>query len=93
MGVNSLPKTVTRLRRCCYLNLGPSEPEFSTLTTLATEPPCLQILSHVFTVSPDTELTPPEFALLLAGCGLGKGFWMGHFGALSDRSTILPVKR
>ena len=40
MGVNSLPETVTRQRCGCDLNLGPSEPESSTLTTrLYTEPP------------------------------------------------------
>ena len=33
MGVNSLPKTVTRQRRGCNLNPGPSAPESSTLTT------------------------------------------------------------
>jgi len=33
MGVNSLPKTVTRQRRDCELNPGPSAPESSTLTT------------------------------------------------------------
>jgi len=33
MGVNSLPKTVTRQRRSCDLNPGPSAPESSTLTT------------------------------------------------------------
>ena len=33
MGVNGLPKTVTRQRRGCDLNLGPSAPESSTLTT------------------------------------------------------------
>ena len=33
MGVNSLPKTVTRQRRGCDLNPGPSAPEPSTLTT------------------------------------------------------------
>ena len=33
MGVNSLPKTVTRQRRDCALNPGPSAPESSTLTT------------------------------------------------------------
>ena len=33
MGVNSLRKTVTRQRRCCDLNPGPSAPESSTLTT------------------------------------------------------------
>jgi len=33
MGVNSLPKTVTRQRRDCDLNQGPTAPESSTLTT------------------------------------------------------------
>jgi len=33
MGVNSLPKTVTRQRRDYDLNPGPSAPESSTLTT------------------------------------------------------------
>jgi len=33
MGVNSLPKTVTRQRRDCDLNPGPSATESSTLTT------------------------------------------------------------
>jgi len=33
MGVSSLPKTVTRQRRDCDSNPGPSAPESSTLTT------------------------------------------------------------
>jgi len=33
MGVNSLPRTVTRRRRGCDLNLGPTAPESSTPTT------------------------------------------------------------
>jgi len=33
MGVNSLPKTVTRQRRSCDLNPGPSASESSSLTT------------------------------------------------------------
>jgi len=33
MGVNSLPKTVTRQRRVCDLNPGLSAPESSMLTT------------------------------------------------------------
>ena len=33
MGVNSLPKTVTRQRRGCALNPGPFAAESSTLTT------------------------------------------------------------
>jgi len=32
-GVNSLPKTVTRQRRDCDLNLDPTAPESSTITT------------------------------------------------------------
>jgi len=39
MGVNSLPKTVTRQRRDCDLNPDTSAPESSTLTTQSTEPP------------------------------------------------------
>ena len=38
MGVNSLRKTVTRQRRGCDLNQGPSAHESSTLTT--------RLLSH-----------------------------------------------
>ena len=34
MGVNSLPKTVTRQHRDCNLNPGPSALESSTLTTV-----------------------------------------------------------
>jgi len=44
MGVNSLPKTVTRQRHDCNLNPGPSVPESSTLTTrLLTHPICHKI--------------------------------------------------
>jgi len=44
MGVNSLPKTVTRQRRDCDLNPGPSAPESSTLTTrLPSHPGCICI--------------------------------------------------
>jgi len=39
MGVNSLPKTVTRQRRGCDLNPGPSAPESSTLAN--------RLLSHL----------------------------------------------
>jgi len=37
MGVNSLPKTITRQRRDCDLNPGPPVPESSTLTTRVAE--------------------------------------------------------
>ena len=42
MGVNSLPKTVTRLRHDCDLNPGPSAPESSTLTTRLPRHPKVQ---------------------------------------------------
>jgi len=38
MGVNSFPKTVTRQRRGCDLNPGPSAHESSTLTTRLLRP-------------------------------------------------------
>ena len=40
MGVNSLPKTVTRQRRGCGFNPGPTAPESSMLTT--------RIPSHIY---------------------------------------------
>ena len=43
MGVNSLPKTVTQQHHGCDLNLGPSAPESSTLTT--------QVPSHPWQVT------------------------------------------
>ena len=49
MGVNSLPRTVTRQHRNCDLNPGPSAPESSTLTT--------QLLSH-----PEHKLLALNFA-------------------------------
>ena len=49
MGVNSLPKTVTRQRRDCDLNPGPSAPESSTLTT--------RLPSHPFTTTTTTTTT------------------------------------
>ena len=54
MGVNSLPKTVTRQRRDCDLNPGPSAPESSTLATrLPSHPPAthrpVRIKSTVWT--------------------------------------------
>jgi len=41
MGANSLPKTITRQRRDCDLNPGPSAPESSTLTTQLTSYPSM----------------------------------------------------
>ena len=42
--MNSLPKTVTRQRRDCDLNLGPTTPESSTLTTRLPNHPMYRVL-------------------------------------------------
>ena len=47
--MNSLPKTVTRQRRDCDLNPGPSAPESSTLTTRLPSHP----LNHSFKQNTD----------------------------------------
>jgi len=41
--VNSLPKNVTRQRRGCDLNPGPSAPESSTLTTRLPSHPAVSL--------------------------------------------------
>ena len=46
MGVNSLPKTVTRQRRGCDLNPGPPAPESSTLTTRLLSHPQLESIEY-----------------------------------------------
>ena len=58
MGVNSLPKTVTRQRHGCDLNPGPSAPESSTLTTRLPSHPSSSIssskpVSHEFSIYGD----------------------------------------
>jgi len=47
MGVNSLPKTVTRQRRSCDLNPGPSAPESSRLTSRLPSHPRKTIISRL----------------------------------------------
>ena len=58
MGVNILLKTVTRQRRDCDLNPGPSAPESSTLTTR------LPSIKHGYVV------THNQFPVLSAHAGL-----------------------
>jgi len=52
MGVNSLPKAVTRQRRGCDLNPGPSVPESNTLTT--------RLSSHSVTTTETGEFLPRD---------------------------------
>jgi len=51
MGVNSLPKTVTRQRRDCDLNMGPSAPEFSTLTTRLPSHPYVEYTDQIISAA------------------------------------------
>ena len=45
--MNSLPKTVTRQRRDCDLNPGPSAPESSTLATRLSSQPDLLLQMYI----------------------------------------------
>ena len=56
--MNSLPKTVTRQRRDCDLNPGPSAPESSTLTTRLPSHPGLTVyMPHSHCHTADTVLS------------------------------------
>ena len=59
MGVNSLPKTVTRQRRDCDLNPGPSAPESSTLTTRLPRP-VFRRITVAFGASPASIVVVPD---------------------------------
>jgi len=58
MGVNRLPKTVTRQRRDCYLNPGPSAPESSTLTTRLPSHPAIAGSSAGWAVAVNSAARP-----------------------------------
>ena len=53
MGVNSLRKTVTRHRRGCDLNPGPTAPQSSTLTTRLPSHPSPRSLTCSFNMLSD----------------------------------------
>ena len=74
MGVNSLPKTVTRQRRGCDLNPGPSAPESSTLTTWLPSHTEKGLVLAVRIISLRTE------SVLRLGFGTGEGSAMTFRG-------------
>ena len=80
MGVNSLPKTVTRQRRRCDLNLGASAPESSTLTTR------LPITDGYLLPAPELRQPGCTSLLLLA---IGR---RPLRSARTNRLLVLPVK-
>jgi len=63
MGVNSLPKTVTRQRRGYDLNPGPSAPESSTLTTLLTSHPVCGLYRVQYKTDLKSEMKNPSINL------------------------------
>ena len=63
MGVNSLPKTVTRQRRDCDLNPGPTAPESSTLTTRLASRPFNSLFSRTMWVSRYQKVEPVWIAM------------------------------
>jgi len=62
MGVNSLPKTVTRQRYDCDLSPGPSAPESSTLTTRLPSHPYESLYFH-YTSNESAQLRSTELHL------------------------------
>ena len=92
MGVNSLPKTVTRQRRGCDLNPGPCAPESSALTTRLPSHPiqwcsvnnkCGYPLQAVWTRSSDVgaKIEAPKGVGVGRACPLpaGGGVWRGGY--------------
>jgi len=68
MGVNSLPKTITRQRRDCDLNPGPSAPKSSMLTTRlpgSLRERATKRLCVCATCTPSTLIDPEQKMLLL----------------------------
>ena len=103
MGVNSLPKTVTRQRGDCDLNPGPSAPESSTLTTrLPSHPhitPCYTHKMAIVIVTTDYVTSfHPIYSNAAVSTGVGElGFswvyalWtcLNERGGAADRSDTV----
>ena len=102
MGVNSLPKTVTRQRRGCDLNSGPSVPESSTLTTRLSSHPrgyvcvkdhreCIKYIPIHFpfyTVSSHSFLFP-SLCLIPIPTGFPLGYFHSHLiSKLAQQNNI-----
>ena len=60
MGVNSLPKTVTRQRRGCGFNPGPSAPESSKLTTRLPSHPLVDYIEYIAAGKPRRAQVGPQ---------------------------------
>ena len=97
MGVNSLPKTVTRQRRNCDLNLGPSAPESSTLTTRLPSHErfgCINIIPSIFGTSAIVDPTQPidnSAAAVWGGGGHSRA--AVRLAAVAVAATALAARR
>ena len=86
MGVNSLPKTVTRQRRDCDFNLGPSAPKSCTLTTRL-----FYITLHYYDArGGDADLWSTSMNFMSSWCWLRKTL-VSHATVLAPPSTSSDV--
>jgi len=84
MGVNSLPKTVTRQRRDGDLNPGPSAPESNTLTTQLPNHPIVSYRIMFLILVPFVDLLTYLFA---SSVPLAGNLWAGKF-AIHRRKQV-----
>ena len=87
MGVNSLPKTVTRQRRDCDLNTGPSAPESSTLTTRLPSHPTIRCERSFNMPLKNTAMLPRLIKSEQPYSYTNSGRNLAH------RPMIIPIKR
>jgi len=85
--VNSLPETVTRQRRGCDLNPGPSAPESSTLTTWLRSHTEKGLVLAVRIISLRTE------SVLRLGFGTGEGSAMTFRGGAGVWGQMPYIRR
>jgi len=86
MGVSSLPKTVTRQRRHCDLNPGPSAPESSTLSTRLPSHPVTYVwnkvqICQIFPIFYNGLRDVPKIASSVGGYGLHPHLVHGVLGS------------
>ena len=87
MGVNSLPKTVTRQRRGCDLNPDPSAPESSTLTTRLPSHSVIAIENLSKTLCCKSNLLVIVALLPSEVVGIGRAYRFVAIGAIPSEAT------
>ena len=94
MGVNSLPKTVTRQRRDCDSNPGPSAPESSTLTTRLPSHPYPVAKAYACTSSSSNSSSSSSAKVVKRALGFSvmvRAGWRNGGSVLSADRPVAPV--